>query len=75
MHRRGEQPIGQPGRTLNALQVAKQQAVAAAAAAITPTSLARTPLSATANNPPYQSAVAQLAQSHRVSQPVAQTVN
>jgi hypothetical protein len=76
MHRRGEQPIGQPGRTLNALQVAKQQAVAsAAAAAITPTSHARTPLSVTANNPPYQSAVAQLAQSHRVSQPVAQTVN
>lgn len=70
MHRHGEQPLGQRGNKANALQAAKQQS-----AATTPTSLARTQHSATtANNPPYQSAVAQLAQSRQVLQPVAQTV-
>lgn len=72
MHRRGEQPLGQRGSKVNALQVGKPQAVPLV---ITPTSLARTPLSATATIPQYQSVVGQLAQSHRVLQPVAQTVS
>lgn len=69
MHRHGVQPQGQRGNNLSALQVGKP-----AVPAIT-TSLARTPLSATATNPQYQSVVGQLAQSHRVLQPVAQTVS
>lgn len=71
MHRRGEQPTGQRGNKANALPAAKQQVVPSV---IIPTSLARTPVLATANNPQYQSVVGQLAQSHRVLQPVAQTV-
>lgn len=71
MHRRGEQLQGQRGNSLSALQVGKQ----VVPTINIPTSLARTPLSATANNPQYQSVVGQLAQSHRVLQPVAQTVS
>lgn len=67
MARRGEQPLGQRGSKANALQ--------AVPLVITPTSLARTPLSATASIPQYQSVVGQLAQSHRVLQPQAQTVS
>jgi hypothetical protein len=72
MHRRGVQPPGQRGVNPNALQAGKPQAVPTINI---PTSLARTPLSATANSPQYQSVVGQLAQSHRVLQPVAQTVS
>lgn len=71
MHRHGVQLQGQRGNNLSALQVGKP----AVPVIITPTSLARTPLSATATNPQYQSVVGQLAQSHRVLQPVAQTVS
>lgn len=71
MHRRGEQLQGQRGNNLSALQVGKQ----VVPSIITPTSLDRTPLSVTASNPQYQSVVGQLAQSHRVLQPVAQTVS
>lgn len=73
MHRRGEQPLGPRGSKVSALPVGKQPA--AVPLVITPTSLARTPLSVTASNPQFQSAVGQLAQSHRVLQPVAQTVS
>lgn len=69
MHRRGEQPTGLRGNKVNVLQADKHQVVPSI-----PTSLARTPLSATASNLQYQSVVGQLAQSHRVLQPVAQTV-
>jgi hypothetical protein len=73
MQRRGnEQRTGQLGSKVNALQVGKQPLVVVNN---TPTSLARTQLSVTVNNPQYQSAVGQLAQSHRVLQPVAQTVS
>jgi hypothetical protein len=68
MHRRGEQPTGQRGNKVNALPVDKHQD-------IIPTSLVRTPLLATANSLQYQSVVGQLVQSHRVLQPVAQTVS
>lgn len=71
MHRHGVQPQGQRGNNLSALQVGKP----AVPAITTPTSLARTPHLATAINPQYQSVVGQLAQSHRVLQPVAQTVS
>jgi hypothetical protein len=67
MHRRGEQPTGQRGNKVNALPVDKHQVTL-------PISHARTPLLVTANNLQYQSVVGQLAQSHRVLQPVAQTV-
>lgn len=70
MHRRGNAQ-GQRGNNLSALQAAKQ----VVPTINIPTSLARTPLSVTANNPQYQSVVGQLAQSHRVLQPVAQTVS
>ena len=73
MQRRGnEQRTGQRGSKVNALQVGKQQLVVVNN---TPTSLARTQLSVTVSNPQFQSAVGQLAQSHRVLQPVAQTVS
>lgn len=71
MHRHGVQPQGQRGNNLSALQAGKQ----VVPTINIPTSLARTPLSVTANNPQYQSVVGQLAQSHRVLQPVAQTVS
>ncbi|KAL7020070.1 hypothetical protein ACKWTF_011371 [Chironomus riparius] len=65
-----EQRTGQRGSKVNALQVAKQHLVVVNNTA---TSLARTQLSVTVSNPQFQSAVGQLAQSHRVLQPVAQT--
>lgn len=72
MQRRGnEQRTGQRGSKVNVSQVGKQPLVVVSN---TPTSLARTQLSVTTSNPQYQSAVGQLAQSHRVLQPVAQTV-
>lgn len=71
MHRHGVQLQGQLGSNLNVLQVAKQ----VVPAINIPTSLARTPFSVTATNPQYQSVVGQLAQSHRVLQPAAQTVS
>lgn len=67
-----EQRTGQRGSKVNALQAGKQPLVVVSN---TPTSLARTQLSVTVSNPQYQSAVGQLAQSHRVLQPEAQTVN
>ena len=70
MHRRGNAQE-QRGSNLNVLQVAKQ----VVPTINIPTSLARTPHSATVNIPQYQSVVGQLAQSHRVLQPVAQTVS
>lgn len=70
MHRRGNAQE-QRGSNLSVLQVAKQ----VVPTINIPTSLARTPLSATVNIPQYQSVVGQLAQSHRVLQPVAQTVS
>lgn len=72
MHRRGERPLAVRGNKANVLPAGKQQV---AAANINPSSLARTQLSVTANIPQYQSVVGQLAQSHRILQPVAQTVN
>jgi hypothetical protein len=70
MQRRGnEQRTDQRGSKASALPAAKQPLVVVNNTA---TSLARTQLLVT--NPQYQSAVGQLAQSHRVLQPVAQTV-
>lgn len=60
------------GSKANALQVGKQPLVVINN---TPSSLARTQLSVTVSNPQCQSAVGQLAQSHRVSLPVAQMVS
>jgi hypothetical protein len=72
MQRHGnEQRTGQRGSKVSVLQVGKQPLVVVNN---TPTSLARTQLSVTVSNPQFQSAVGQLAQSHRVLQPVAQTV-
>jgi hypothetical protein len=72
MHRRGnEQRTVQRGSKANALPAGKQPLVVVSS---TPSSLARTQLSVTVSNPQYQLAAGQLAQSHRVLQPVAQMV-
>lgn len=63
---------GMRGSKVNASQAVKQPLVVINN---TPSSLARTQLSVTVSNPQCQSVVGQLAQSHRVLQPVPQMVN
>jgi len=72
MHRHGERPIGQRGNKVSVLPPGKPSP---AVVVNMPVSIVRTPLSVTASNPQFQSVVGQLAQSHRVLQPVAQTVS